>query len=209
MIREPDRHAQRFQALDAMHPGPRGPLFERYWSAFLASLAAREAYEGYHGHDLEPGQSLAEHRALHCEEDCPGYSGANARVHDERQRLRNLASDAEGELWIAARLWESRNAPAESRFYVTALRGEDVALLAGPYDDHETALRLVPRVKLEAQKVDPRAWTYRIGTSSLVPGPDDKGALNELLARPEPIDTPAPAKGRRRRSTTVKDYQHP
>lgn len=55
--------------------------------------------------------------------------------------------------------------PAGEVFYVTAIDGKRVAVLAGPYFLHENALGMVERASREAEKIDPKAVFYEYGTT--------------------------------------------
>lgn len=191
----PDRFSEKFSKLDGTEPGPRGPAFQRYWLQLLATCEAEDTATSYHGHTCDRSQRGRD-------EECDGCFGST-RVHNEQMRLRNIHWQAQAELWIMARLYESesRGVAQGARFYATAMRGEDVSLLAGPYDTHEEALRVVPRVKAIAHDVDPNAWTYQFGTVSLVPeNPEapEQGKLNtQLNAPPEAPEAPKKRKGKR------------
>lgn len=181
-----DQYADSFARLDQKTPGHRGPAFQRYWDQFILTCEAEDTSTSYHGHTCDRSQRGQD-------EDCPGCFGS-ARVHDEHMRLRRVHSDAQGELWIAARLYESeRKGVAEgAKFYVTALCGDDQALLVGPLDTHEEALRMVGTAKAAAKRVDNRAWTYAFGTASLVPedpANPPRGKLNDHLV---PLEEPKP-----------------
>jgi hypothetical protein len=67
--------------------------------------------------------------------------------------------------------------------YVTMRRGgrpPRVAWLAGPYPDHESALRAVDSARRLACHLDPWAWFDAFGTTSLDP-PVRTGILNHLV----------------------------
>lgn len=64
-------------------------------------------------------------------------------------------------------------------FYVTMIRGTRVAYLAGPFKEHEAALKMVPAAREKACEVDPYAHFDAFGTASLAA--DRPGVLNKLL----------------------------
>jgi hypothetical protein len=67
-------------------------------------------------------------------------------------------------------------------YYVTMVRGERVAWLAGPFKTHTEALANVSRARAEACKVDPWCDFDAFGTSSLPAGKGPEGKLNRHLA---------------------------
>ena len=73
-------------------------------------------------------------------------------------------------------------------YFVSALNGRSVALLAGPFrDDHAAALAAVDPVRREAEKVDPRAIWHAFGTVRLDydhPRATTPGKLNHAAGLP-------------------------
>jgi hypothetical protein len=60
------------------------------------------------------------------------------------------------------------------------------ALLAGPFpNDHATALALVDRARIEAEKVDPRAVWYAYGTARFPETFTEPGKLNDRVITEE------------------------
>lgn len=67
-------------------------------------------------------------------------------------------------------------------YYVTMIRGNRTAFLAGPFKTHTEALAAVPGARDLACEVDPRAWWDAFGTSSLPRAPGNPvGKLNSRL----------------------------
>lgn len=70
-------------------------------------------------------------------------------------------------------------------YYVSLVRGKRVSLLAGPFvDDHATALAMVDRAKLEAERVDPWSWFDPVGTVRMPSDFATPGVLNSRLGLP-------------------------
>lgn len=67
------------------------------------------------------------------------------------------------------------------RYYVTMIRGERVARLAGPFERHEDALALVERARNAAYEVDPRSHFDLFGTAGVESDTHRPGVLNEKL----------------------------
>jgi len=65
-------------------------------------------------------------------------------------------------------------------FYVDAVDGKRVALLAGPFRTLSEAEALVDRARALAVDVDPRAWFYAFGCSKWANG-HREGRLNKEL----------------------------
>lgn len=87
-----------------------------------------------------------------------------------------------------AKATASTESPTTSRkYYVTMVRDpgprQKIAWLAGPFDDHETALGHVDAARTKANEVDPRAAFDAFGTSSFEAddGKHPPGRLNDLL----------------------------
>lgn len=75
-------------------------------------------------------------------------------------------------------------------YYVTAISGEKVAWLLGPFvNDHGAALGMVDAARAKACDIDPRAHWYSFGTARAEH--DFPGKLNGLLQQQ---DLPAQAK---------------
>ncbi len=89
---------------------------------------------------------------------------------------------------------------AGAAYYVSARRGDDTALLLGPYATHSMALSMVGTGRRLAEKVDARAFWYAFGTLAIRSGEAPPGKLNDLLAVPEPEPEPAPRRARKARS---------
>jgi hypothetical protein len=70
-------------------------------------------------------------------------------------------------------------------YYTTALYNGRHALLAGPFPNHATALALVDKARIEAEKVDPRAVWYAYGTARFPETFNEPGKLNTRLINEE------------------------
>ena len=89
-------------------------------------------------------------------------------------------------------------AKGERKFYVTMVRGDRVARLAGPFDTKEEAEAMKPRAQDEANKADPRSAFDAFGVSGITSENHKPGTLNERLgigaaAVAEREAAPAPA----------------
>lgn len=89
-------------------------------------------------------------------------------------------------------------AKGERKFYVTMVRGDRVARLAGPFDTKEEAEAMKPRAQDEANKADPRSAFDAFGVSGITSESHKPGKLNERLgigaaAVAEREAAPAPA----------------
>jgi hypothetical protein len=92
------------------------------------------------------------------------------------------------------------NAKGERKFYVTMVRGDRVARLAGPFDTKEEAEAMKPRAQEEANKADPRSAFDAFGVSAVTSKEHKPGRLNEQLgiapaSSPTPEKTTPPAEG--------------
>lgn len=85
------------------------------------------------------------------------------------------------------------NAKGERKFYVTMVRGDRVARLAGPFDTKEEAEAMKPRAQEEANKADPRSAFDAFGVSAVTSKEHKPGRLNEQLGI-APSSSPAPEK---------------
>lgn len=72
-------------------------------------------------------------------------------------------------------------AKGERKFYVTMVRGDRVARLAGPFDTKEEAEAMKPRAQDEANKADPRSAFDAFGVSAITSEDHKPGTLNERL----------------------------
>jgi len=67
-------------------------------------------------------------------------------------------------------------------YYVTLKDGERTAWLLGPFSDHERAKAAVKEAADKAEDIDPRAYWYAHGTSSIDTEKTlPPGKLNDLL----------------------------
>lgn len=114
------------------------------------------------------------------ERDEDDWYTACRRRNTHRERYRDLRSACEVEVRVAEGLVESYGAPAGTRFYVTATQGEAVAVLAGPFESHETALRLVPSVRAATMKLYPLTFPCAWGTVSIPPGADALPVMQDI-----------------------------
>ena len=67
------------------------------------------------------------------------------------------------------------------KYYVTMIRGDRVARLAGPFDTHEEALAHVDQARKVANEVDPRSHWDAFGTSGIESDNHAPGVLNKDL----------------------------
>lgn len=107
-----------------------------------------------------------------------------ARKQAERQREIALKAlfKARDELREARGVYQSasRPPPRGSKFYVTAVFDGRTALLAGPFNTHVEALRMLPAARDKAKQVAPREAPFAHYGTAAVRG-SRKGKLNELL----------------------------
>lgn len=85
-------------------------------------------------------------------------------------------------------------AEGERKFYVTMVRGDRVARLAGPFDTKAEADAMLPRARDEANKADPRSAFDAFGVSGVTSKDHKPGVLNDRLgigAEPTP-EPPTP-----------------
>lgn len=89
-------------------------------------------------------------------------------------------------------------------YYVSVISGSKFALVCGPMASHDEALAMVPVVKEDAMKVDPRAPFYAYGTCSVtetdeqivLPIPNYNERYPQAVIGVEWVDVPARATGR-------------
>lgn len=86
------------------------------------------------------------------------------------------------------------SAPAESKkFYVTMVRNpgrdQQVAKLAGPFDEHEHALAHVEEAQRYANEIDPRSHFDYFGTSGITAAEHRPGVLNRHMGLGDVIAT--------------------
>lgn len=85
------------------------------------------------------------------------------------------------------------NAEGDRKFYVTMVRGDRVARLAGPFDTKEEADGMVARARDEANKADPRSAFDAFGVSGITSKEHKPGTLNATLGIAAPADAIARA----------------
>jgi len=97
------------------------------------------------------------------------------------------------------------DAKGERKFYVTMVRGDRVARLAGPFDTKEEAEAMKPRAQDEANKADPRSAFDAFGVSGITSESHKPGTLNERLG----ISAPAAAVAEREAAPAPAAEQEP
>jgi hypothetical protein len=93
-------------------------------------------------------------------------------------------------------------AKGERKFYVTMVRGDQVARLAGPFDTKDEADSMVDRARTLAQENDPRSAFDAFGVSAITSEDHKPGVLNDKLAEP-PQPAPEPKRGPRERRASA------
>lgn len=76
-------------------------------------------------------------------------------------------------------------------YFVSAIDGERLALVSGPYPTHQAALDDVEVCRAKAEETDPRAHFYAFGTVRTKPSSGRVGFLQMIGAHPPPVMTPA------------------
>lgn len=114
------------------------------------------------------------------------------------------------ELDLARQCHQTEHLPEGTTFYVSAAYYADHVILAGPFERHEEALRLVPRAREVVSERDVRGFLYGYGTCSLPPGcattPPREDLHRAIVTPPAPPAPPAPSTRARTRSVTA--YTH-
>lgn len=170
--------------IDFVQREPYAEAFGALWALFVEAFEAAEAINDRHNHT---GRGY--------DEDCPACHSTLSTFANARSARLKRSSELCDALDRASRLYQSTRTPPPpgARFYVSAVRGEHFALVAGPYATHEEALDVLPAAKRLAHTVDRRSVFDAFGTCNLAPdgSPFPEGVLNaQLNARKE---TPAHA----------------
>lgn len=136
-----------------------------------------------------------------CEED--DRITADIRRRDHWTRWTRAYEAAVEEVRVAEGLLSSYEKPAGTRYYVSARQYEDAVICAGPFADHETALRAVPAVRRIAYELYPLTFPCSWGTCSTPPDVETAPVNERINAAfnappPPPAPAPAPKKARKR-----------
>lgn len=163
-----------------MNPSPDYPARRR--------LAVAQAFALYAERTRDAGPDLAD-LDLRDEDD---RVTARGRQYQHRQEWNSQLWAAAEEVRVATGLVESYGRPPGTLYYVTARRGDSAVACAGPYSNHEEALRAVPRVRAVALELYPATFPCAWGTASIPPGEEPVEVNERIRAALTAPPTPAP-----------------
>ena len=115
--------------------------------------------------------------------------GVTRRGPSMEDRVRNGAPAGDGVVASTG----PQDVEGDRKFYVTMVRGDRVARLAGPFDTKEEADAVLPRARDEANKVDPRSAFDAFGVSAVTSKEHKPGRLNDALGVGKAAEPAAPA----------------
>jgi len=153
------------------------PLFLAYKSALRRQEEAQRAFDMSH----MPEVDLTEYRRLDKSDDDERMA-ENKRADKRRSAALNRLSAAKTLARVTGARWEAhlRPAPAGSVFYVTAVDGDKVAFLAGPFASNEDAARYVEPARSETMKRF-RSESAFAAFGTVAAKPRGPGVMNEVL----------------------------